>query len=195
MKLIPCYCEKEVEFDFPEEVDISSDPKIVDAIMDGTFMSVRCPYCGKLLKPEEPVRIFDSRGSLDVRMVPELQRNAFLTGRYKAEAPRVAIGFPELVEKIAIYMAGLDDGTVEVLKLPAIQRDSPEDLSIYFNNLEDNNLIFHIHGMEPGKIGVTRISRDLYERTLRSLENTKDSVFREVITPPYVSVKKLYRED
>lgn len=195
MKMIPCYCNKEVEFDFPDEIDLAARPEIIDTIIDGTFMSVQCPYCGKILKPEEPVRLYDSKGTLDLQLVPELQRNALLTGRYKVTSARVAVGFPELAEKVALYMAGLDEGAIEILKLPGMNRDTDKDISIYFNSLEEDNLVFHIHGLEPGRIGVTRISRDLYDRTLESLGKKSDPVYRDILTPPYISVKKIYRED
>lgn len=196
MKMIPCYCNKEVEFDFPEELDLSAHPEVIDTIMDGTFMSVRCPYCGKLLKPEEPIRVYDSGGTLDLELVPELQRNAFLSGRYKVKAPRAAVGFPELAEKIAIYLAGLDERAVEVLKLPGMNRESDRDISIYFSALEGDSLVFHIHGLDPDRIGVTKISRELYTRTMDTIEGKKpDPVYRDIITPPYISVKKIYRED
>jgi len=195
MKMIPCYCNNEVEFDVPGEIDISTNPEIIDTIMDGSFMTVRCPYCGKLLKPEEPVRIYDSTGTLDLELVPELQRNAFLSGRHKVTAARAAIGFPEFAEKAAIYLAGLDERAVEILKLPGISRDTTGEVSIYFNSLEGDSLVFHIHGLEQDRIGVTRISKDLYNRTLESLEKTDDPVYREIISPPYISVKKVYREE
>ena len=194
MKMIPCYCNKEVEFDFPEEIDIAESPDTVDSIFDGSFMSVTCPYCGKVLKPEEPVRIFDSKGTLDINLVPELRRNAFLSGRHRVASGTVAIGFPELAEKLAIYLAGLDEGTVEILKLPGINRDSGSDIAIYFAGLETDSLVFHVHGLQPDKIGVTRISRDLYERTREALEKTDDPVYKEIKAPPYVSVRKIYRE-
>ena len=54
-----CLCEYEFEQEIPESVDLSREPHVEQDILDGEFLTARCPNCGKLLKPELPVLIRD----------------------------------------------------------------------------------------------------------------------------------------
>ncbi|MCL2472766.1 MAG: CpXC domain-containing protein, partial [Treponema sp.] len=49
---IPCFCDNNFEVEVPEEINLDSDPKYLEEILDGTFMNFICPSCGKKHKPE-----------------------------------------------------------------------------------------------------------------------------------------------
>ncbi len=198
MKQIPCMCETVVEAEFPEEYDMGNDPSVEPSIFEGTFMSVKCPDCGKILKPEFPVRIFDKSRGIDLFMVPELERTAYLRNKITyPQANRVVIGYPELVEKLLLYKEQLDDRIVESIKyLLLTKAESEEDILIYFHARENADLIFHIHGLKADEVGVSKIPHSLYEKVLKEMDSKKNEYpFNKIITPPYVSVNKLLDED
>jgi hypothetical protein len=119
---IACFCEKVFEADLPALVDLAERPEAADEVLRGEFMAVSCPACGKRLTPEFPCRFTGVAagplGALELSLVPETDRVAYLAGRMDKEignADRVVIGVPELAEKLAIFRAGLDDRVVEML--------------------------------------------------------------------------------
>jgi len=114
---IVCFCEHSFQTDVPERVDLAESPEVEEQILSGEFLSVRCPACGKLLKPEFPVFVRHEGGT--ILLVPELDRAAFCRGRLPyglEDATRGAIGYEELAEKFLIKRAGLDDRVVELIK-------------------------------------------------------------------------------
>ena len=67
---ITCFCEHSQEIEFPEHYDLQKNPETEDRILEGSFQSVTCENCGKLLKPELPARITDSRRDIDIAYYP-----------------------------------------------------------------------------------------------------------------------------
>jgi len=201
-KTIHCYCDNSVEIEVPTEVDLAESEGTAIAIREGRFLSVSCPKCGKLLKPEFPVRIIDSSKGIEVFLVPELERGSFLLGRstYAVNDPvrgRIVIGYPELVEKLAIFEAGLDDRAVEVIKYYLSQKvEEDADFDIHFRGREGGKLVFHILGLREDEVGVSSIAFTLYEKVARELpEKIHEEPFDFLLAPPYVSFKKVSREE
>jgi len=201
-KTIPCYCENKVEIDVPTEVDIAESAGVAEAIREGRFLSVTCPKCGKLLKPEFPVRIIDSAKGIEIFLIPELERGSFLLGRSQytvkdIDGGRIVIGYAELVEKLAIFDAGLDDRAIEVIKYYMSQKvDDDANLEIYFRSREGGKLVFHILGLRDNEVGVSNIAFAVYETVVRELpEKIKEEPFDFLLAPPYVSFKKVSKEE
>jgi hypothetical protein len=199
---IECYCGERIETSFAETVDLDADPGAAEAILDGMFMSLECPHCGTLLKPELPVRIHSASTGFEVTLVPELDRNAFTRGKldYDIGAPaRVAIGYPELVEKVRIWRAGLDDRAVEVVKYyllsRALEGEEQRDVRVLFVGLEgDGRLRFQIEGLRDREVAVSRVAEATYSRAKERLnEIPGDDPLREMLEPPYVSINRIYR--
>jgi len=198
-----CLCEYEFEQEIPESVDLSREPHVEQDILDGEFLTARCPNCGKLLKPEFPVLIRDPASETTLYLVPELDRGSFYRGAFSypsGEVTRVVIGYDELVEKFLIKRAGLDDRVVELLKYYILQKaldsDSEErEVRILFYALEHDELVFHAHGLKEGEVGVLRVGRAMAEKAAAQLEDKKrQEPFAQILAGPYVSVNKIMTE-
>ncbi len=201
MREIECYCGQRIEASFPEVVDLDATPAAAEEILEGTFMSVECPHCGTLLKPELPVRV-RSRAGFDVFLVPELDRNAFARGTLSydpGDAERVAIGYPELVEKLRIWRCGLDDAAVEVVKYyllsRALEGAEQSDVRVLFVGREDDGrLRFQIEGLKDREVALSRVPEATYSKAKERLhEIAGEDPFREMLQPPYVSINRIYR--
>jgi hypothetical protein len=194
---ITCYCGHEFEADFPEEIDISRQPEVCEQVLSGTFMSVTCEQCGKELKPEFPVYIYDSGDNFELYFIPEIERGAYMSGRSSYAAGRVAIGFPEFREKCAIYQNKLDDRVVEILKYLLYEKtEDPESVTIYFESLQGGSLEFRIFGMKESEVGITRVPERLYRKVEAELDKRiQEEPFATITAPPYVSVQKISIED
>jgi hypothetical protein len=203
---IACFCEKVFEADLPVVVDLAERPEAADEVLRGEFMAVSCPACGKRLTPEFPCRFTGVAagplGALELSLVPEADRVAYLAGRMGKEvgtADRVVIGVPELAEKLAIFRAGLDDRVVEMLKFLLITRPGTEaagrDVVVTFNRADGDRLVFHLAGVREGEVAVAQLERPLHDRMLVDLERRLDEEpWKDFCTPPYVSLRRVDQE-
>ncbi len=196
-----CFCEHEFESDVPDSVDLTEQPEARRAILEGDFQTILCPGCGKTLKPEFPVLVREPGRTLF--FVPELDRVAYYRGKLPypvGEVDRVAIGYDELVEKLRIREAGLDDRVVEVLKYYLLQKvlenyEGEGEVRLLFSGLEPAGLVFHAHGLRDQEVGVLRVSRQMAEKAAEQLESKlRAEPFDQFLAGPYVSINKLATE-
>ena len=196
-----CFCEHEFESEVPESVDLAAEPDARRAILEGDFLTIHCPGCGKALKPEFPVLVSEPGRTLF--LVPELDRVSYYRGKLPypvGQVDRVAIGYGELVEKLRIREAGLDDRVVEVLKYYLLQKlleqyEGESEIRLYFSALEPEGLVFHAHGLRDKEIGVLKVSRQMAEKAGQQLKGKlREEPFDQILAGPYVSVNKLATE-
>jgi hypothetical protein len=201
---IACFCEKVFEADLPVVVDLAERPEAADEVLRGEFMAVTCPACGKRLTPEFPCRFTGvaagSLGTLELSLLPEADRVAYLAGRMDREVgtvDRVVIGVPELAEKLSLFRAGLDDRVVEMMKFLLVTRPGSAaavgaDVVVTFQRLESDRLVFHLAGLREGEVAVARLERSLHDRMLSEIVGRlAEEPWKDFCTPPYVSVRRV----
>ncbi|MBI9101381.1 MAG: hypothetical protein JEY99_03120 [Spirochaetales bacterium] len=192
MRKIQCHCDNIVESDFPESINLDINPEYREQIMEGTFQSIKCDLCGSILKPELSVRLISSENGLDLFFIAEKERNEYLFGEKNCPAPRLVIGFPELLEKLKLNAEGINDGAIEALKYYLRKKAGSDEISILFDHRESDQLIFHIIGLREDEIAVSRIPISVYNDTLETMKKNSDSeLFRLILTPPYISSSKI----
>jgi hypothetical protein len=200
---IVCFCEHGFDADVPDFVDLGTQPEVEQAILDGEFLSIRCPNCGKVLKPEFPVLIEDPQAENSIFFVPELDRSAYFRGSLAyslREANRVAIGYEELVEKFLLKRYNLDDRVVEIVKyylLSKIMEEEPGDkeLRILFSKQEENTALFNILGLKESEVGILKVPMATVDKVASQLEEKKhQEPFSEILKSPYVSINNLLVE-
>jgi len=199
-----CFCEHAFEADIPDTVDLGADPSIEEAILQGEFMTLRCPGCGKLLKPEYPVRVQDPAAGLVYFLIPELERGAYLRGASEhdlKDADRVVIGYDELAEKMRIKRAGLDDRVVELIKYYLLNKvlegyEGDGEVRILFSRADGGTLVFHAVGLKEDEVGVLKVPAELSAKISGQLEARRgQEPYATILRGPYVSVNALYGEE
>ena len=200
---IVCFCEHGFDAEVPDFVDLGMQPEVEQAIIDGEFLSIRCPNCGKVLKPEFPVMIEDPQAENTIFFIPELDRSAYFRGSLAyslREANRVAIGYEELVEKFLLKRYNLDDRVVEIVKyylLSKIMEDEGEDkeLRILFSKQEGDTVLFNVLGLKKDEVGILKVPAATLAKIDSQLEEKKhQEPFSEVLKAPYVSINNLFAE-
>ncbi len=200
---IVCFCEHAFDAEVPDMVDLGNQPEVEQAIINGEFLSIRCPNCGKVLKPEFPVLIEDPQAENSIYFVPELDRSAFFRGSLSyslREANRVAIGYEELVEKFLLKQYNLDDRVVEIVKyylLSKIMEDESEDkdVRILFSRREEDTVFFNVLGLKESEVGILKVPAATVEKAASQLEEKKhQEPFSEILKAPYVSINNLLVE-
>jgi len=200
---IVCFCEHAFDAEVPDSVDLGQEPEVEQAIIDGEFLSIRCPNCGKVLKPEFPVLIEDPQAENNIFFVPELDRSAYFRGSLSyslREANRVAIGYEELVEKFLLKRYNLDDRVVEIVKyylLSKIMEDEPEDkeMRILFSKQEGDHVLFNVLGLKKDEVGILKVPMSTVEKISSQLpEKKQQEPFSEILKAPYISINNLLVE-
>ena len=197
---ITCHCEQKLVVEIDDQYDISDGSESMNAIRNGTFLNVTCDRCGDVLRPEFAVNFARSDGR-NVAFLPESERNHFMVG--SVDIPNdsaVIIGTPELRETIALHDAALEREPIELVKYQILVRAGsgvgpPTDIRIYFIQIEDAELIFHIHGLRDEEIAVMRLPESNYIRAKDELPRQRRSEpYKTILDPPYVSIHKVELE-
>lgn len=197
---IACFCETTFDAELPTSADMSRDTEIVQLILDGSFMSVTCPGCGRRLGPEYPFRLTGVPGLGEVFLVPEGDRGAYLRGKleYDTGSPaRIVVGFPELAEKVLIAGLGLDDRVIEMMKYylltgSAKEEEQEREIGIRYRGKEAGRHVFNIVGMKADEIGVARLADELYGRIAADVETrVQEDPFPDFCSPPWVSLRRI----
>ncbi len=192
---ITCFCDHEVTADFPETINLDEDRRFMDDILQGDFQTLRCPQCGTLLKPEITTVFSIPSRDLTLLYLPEQQRDPFLRGEVECSAARVVIGFPELMEFMKLHRDDLDARAVETIKFFLLQKCENQEVRILYDHGTSDKLTFHITGIRSDEIAVSSLPRDLYEKTMATLdERTKTEEFGFIFQPPYISINKVFTE-
>lgn len=203
---IVCHCGNAIQQDLPDTIDIKADPHVIQRILEGSFMEVTCDTCGEKLKPDFPVHFKNlniAGENLDLDYLPELERTQFFRGKIETSAQRVAIGYPELREKVLVSSNGLDDRALEILKFLLVEKALDKDLenhgfndiTVILNSVENNQLVFYLYGLKDEEVAVPRLNIELYNKVLESLpERLDNELYREIVKPPYVSISKISLE-
>lgn len=238
---IPCLCDNAFTVDLPQEIDLDREGRYLEEILDGSFMNFRCPSCGKLHKPEFAVRLAWPSRNIQLALIPELERAEFLR-REAGKSPRgiwgggkkrqdagkgdlrveTVIGYPELLDRIAVLRDGLDSTAVETIKYflllkaedsrleapagVAPRENTPSspgkgELRAWYRGKRPagdsggtgESLEFHLEGLREGEWAVSRIPLSLYEKTLEeSRGGKKNDPYRGLWVGTYISARNMF---
>lgn len=200
-KNISCPCGRNFPVEVEEEIDLDTREKVLESIFNGTFMSYDCPSCMKIHKPEFRIILFWKSKNFKLEVIPELDRGAFYLNKKEKQPPyETVIGFPEMADRLAVVKADLEPTAVEALKsylLAKAEENYPgKDIFIWYHCKTDDSIEFHIQGIKPGEVAVTRIPRNLYDRTLEDFKkHPKKNLFASLRVRSYMSVQNLLRPE
>jgi len=200
MRNVTCRCEKSFDVDLPDEVDLDAEPGRIDQILAGDFFAVTCPDCGARLKPELRVRVLSRKRSLDLTVLPELERVAVYRGA--ADVPKgsqVLVGYDELYERARIIRDGLDADAIEIMKYwlaaKAVEQVPDADIVVSYAGVKDGKLTFHVSGLREEEIAVLPVDRSTYDKTLSDKGRTmRSEPFDRIFAGPYRSIRALEAE-
>ncbi len=197
---ITCQCEHEFQAEIPDGVDLDTDAAALQAILDGTFLSLRCPSCGITLKPEFPLELSWPSHALALRVLPEFDRTDFYRRKETAAPEDTIIGYPELADRLAVVRDGLDAVAVEALKyyllLKAEEANPEAEVGAWYQGQTGDSLEFHLTGIRPEEVAVSRVPYPVYTKTLDEYRRRPESEpFASLRVAGYLSVRNLQRSE
>jgi hypothetical protein len=195
LSAITCHCSAIVDLNFPELIDIDVEPDYFRQLLEGSFLTVTCPNCGTVLKPELQVRLCSTRRGLDCLVVPELERLSVYRGKITAPpGVEILVGYSELFERARILRDGFEIKNIEIIKyylLSKAEEQEPEaDITVLYNGQAGGKLEFHILGMKSGQTGIIRLPRSSIDASA-SDSTIEDPRFGELFLGQYRSIRKL----
>ncbi|MDR3139303.1 MAG: CpXC domain-containing protein [Treponema sp.] len=191
---IPCICENTFSIEVPEEINLDETSGYIDELAEGSFMNYTCPSCGKKHKPEFPLMVLWPSRKVRIEVLPEQERREFYRRKKDPEDTQTVIGYPELAERVAVFRDGLEPVIIETLKyyllLKAQETYPEEEISIWYQRKSPEGLEFHLHGLKPGEVAVSRVPAALYQKTLADYtKHPREEIFSSLRFRSYLSIQ------
>lgn len=145
-------CGAAFGMDAYSSIDVKAEPELKERILSGELFTKECPVCGIKNLVKYPLMYHDSEASLLIVLSDASVSVEALPDGYTGRRVR-SVG--ELIEKIKIFDADLDDVVVEMTKY-VTKMEMKRDVDLKFLKLEgaDNELIFTY----PDKDGMQLLS-------------------------------------
>lgn len=133
-------CGEEHEIEFSHSVNGTRRPELREKIASGEYFVWECPHCGARNLIREPFLFHDEKERLMILLTEADVKSEGLPEGYTG---RLVHSAGELVEKIKIFDAGLDDAAVELCKY-ITSREMKLDVPLRFVSAggPDSEIIF-----------------------------------------------------
>lgn len=172
-ELIQCpFCGKKFFFKMYDSVNVGLNPEYKKRVIDKTLFRYECPQCHNsdyvlysilYHAPEIGYMIqvcWDTESARSFSLRKEVLRLSQFTGirNYRF---RSVVGYGELIEKILLFDAGLDDFAIELLKLTVL-KSSSDAKNHYFYGKNDKFLEFNAISAEEPRQSSFLVPLDIY---------------------------------
>ena len=162
------------EFDAPNvrSINVAQDPSLKDRVKDGSLFVCRCPRCGAESLAPEPVLYHDPEAQLLIAYTSASLNSAGLDG-YTC---RLVGSIGELIEKVKIFDAGLDDIAIELCKYVTAQ-ELKKEMSLKFLKMDGPDGEITLTYPEKGEMQMLVIGYNVYSDCMGIVE--RNPVLRE----------------
>ena len=155
--------------DIYKSVNSATDPDLKAAILDGSLFLWECPECGTQNLSAWDMLYHDPEGKIMVWLLPSgepegpekdaIMRQARAMGDYKL---RIVANPGDLMEKLMIFDASLDDRAVELVKYVAAREEGMNGVeNLHFYRMQDDVMVFS--GIREGKMQGFGFGLNVYE--------------------------------
>lgn len=142
-------------------VDVSVTPELKSQIKDGSFFVVQCPACGEAQLYDDNFFYHDPSEHLLI----VLSKTVLSSDEKPGYTCRRVESVGELIEKINIVDAGLDDIAIELCKY-ILQQEMKKDMALKFYRMEGSDGDFTFAYPEDGQMQMLQVSQGLYADAL-----------------------------
>lgn len=152
-------CGRTHKIEFIPSVNVALSPELKDKVKSGELFIWECPFCGQRNLLSEPFLYHDP----DEKILILLSSSAVRAdGHAEGYTGRLVGSVGELVEKISIFDAGLDDICMELCKMITCQELGKDVILKFFaQSGADSELRFTYP--EDGQMQVIEVGFNVYE--------------------------------
>ncbi len=163
---LSCTCGHEFETKLWDALNVTENKELKGKLLSGEINQIQCPKCQKKSYIEKSLLYHDRDQRLWIQVLPQADRPKWpkLQESYQEELKknsgikkyyfRLAFGREELLEKIRIFDANLDDRILELLKVRILTEDETlktvSDAKIFFSRYlpQEEELHFSVASQE-----------------------------------------------
>lgn len=176
------HCNADIEIPYYEDINVTTEPTLKEAVLSGNFFKYTCPSCGKTMPIAGPLLYHDQNATAMYYFCPAgfdpsteklnemLQIIEGMEGdRASHYQARLVSSIDKLIEKIHIQDAGLDDRIVELVKLAYLKHYAPELQSkgriratLFIPGMEDDEAQIVFMLGDDGDMASVDFSKDYY---------------------------------
>ncbi len=160
-------CGKQHKVDIYKSINTATDPDLKAAVLDGNLFLWECPDCGTGNLVAYDCLYHDPDEKFMVWMLPfgepegpekdAIMRQARAMGDYRL---RIVSNAGDLMEKVMIFDAGLNDRCIELVKYVA-GREMPDVTKLHFYRMQDDVMVFS--GVKNGRMEGFGFGLNVYE--------------------------------
>ena len=152
-------CGAKHSVEVPQSVNAANDPELKERVRSGALFTWSCPHCGTLGLLRFPFLYHDPAERLMLVLTSEAVNAEGLPEGYTGRLVRTP---GELIEKIKIFDAGLDDLLVEMCKFVTAQ-ELGKDVPLKFVGLDgaDGEMTFTYP--DKGEMQLVAVGFNVYE--------------------------------
>ena len=177
-------CHEKTDFTIWRSINTMLDPELKQKIKDGSLFQFACPHCGEKTNVLYPFLYHQMEDRIMIQLAGDRneveefkdflsQKPDFemLDWKQNGYVVRIVTTLPDLLEKIAIFDAKLDDRIIEISKLiirakrgagvPKIAK------ALFFDDPENGHIIILYNEAEKA-FGNARLTDDLYKNLCES---------------------------
>jgi len=141
-----------------KSINTALDPDIKAAVLDGSLFLWECPHCGTQNLMAYECLYHDPEAKLMIWMLPQgmsegPEKDAIMNqvramGEYTL---RVVANAGDLMEKVLVFDAGLDDRCIELVKYIAAKEEGMDGVTnLHFYRMQDDVMVFS--GVKGGQM-------------------------------------------
>ena len=158
-KVICRGCGKPHEVEYTGSVNVSANPELKEKVRSGEMFLWTCPDCGCVNLLNLPFLYHDPDGKLMILLAQTPLRSENLPEGYTGRLVR-SVG--ELVEKINIFDAGLDDVVIEMCKY-VTKHELGKDVQLKFFKIDGADSEMTFTYPEDGQMQMVETGFKVYE--------------------------------
>lgn len=152
-------CDAQHWLDLPQSVNVATSPDLKELVRSGALFTWTCPRCGTANLVQLPFLYHDPDAHL-MLVLSETSLNA--EGVPEGYTGRQVRSVGELVEKIKIFDAGLDDLTIEMCKFVTCQ-ELRKTVPMKFVRTEGADAEMSFTYPEKGQMEMVAVGFNVYE--------------------------------
>ena len=188
---LSCTCGHEFETKLWDTLNVTEHKELKGKLLSGEINQAQCPKCQKKSYIEKGLLYHDMDQRLWVQVLPQADRSKWpeLQENYQEEIKkqcgikkyhfRLAFGREELLEKIRIFDANLDDRILELLKVRILAEDETlktvSDANVFFSRYlpQEEELHFTVTSQEKNISQTIVIASQHYKDVRESKEHVE----------------------
>lgn len=160
-------CSQQHKVDIYKSINTATDPDLKESVLNGELFLWNCPDCGQANLVAYDCLYHDPDEKFMVWMLPfgqpegpekdAIMHQAKAMGDYKL---RIVTNAGDLMEKVMIFDAGLNDRCIELVKYVASQ-ELKDVTNLHFYRMQDDVMVFS--GVKGGKMDGFGFGLNVYE--------------------------------